>query len=383
MQARVIRLSLVRRIFNAAAVGISGVAAALAHEQLTGTRPPYTVSALVESPRSIGALAMAALVYCTLNRHLVAGIIGRVAPGTPRRQLTGSRADAGTDLTEMCTGILVATVASANAALTLVAIPPVLLLQRSLLHAELVHAATTDAKTHVANPAYWRNVAERTLARALRAGHPLAVLAVDIDYFKAVNDTHGHVAADTALIAIAGCLTAATRPTDLVGRYGGDEFLVLLPDTTRTKAAHIAERIRHDIAALPPVTSPGRPPTPVTASLGVAALNPTTQELPALLTSADGAAYQAKASGRNRVHVAGLDGHQPPPLTVAGTGWQLSTVLAHPEACGQPPLRRLLLRVAGRRVDHRSHSPRSTGHTLRGRQITRRARSSSAVASVL
>ncbi|WP_198535998.1 GGDEF domain-containing protein, partial [Pseudofrankia saprophytica] len=224
----------------------------------------------------------------------------------------------GMAVAELCSGVAIAALWAANPLLMLAAVPPALLLASSLPPDELLAAARTDPKTGLANAVWWREVAEAELARSLRAGRPLSVLLVDIDHFKRVNDRHGHLFGDTVLVAVADALRAATRPWDLVGRFGGEEFVVLLTDVDLPTAADVAERIRRQVAA---VRCPLDAPSPlgpgvgddgdgeavgVTVSVGAAACEPGAG-LASALGRADAALYRAKAAGRDRVHLALAD----------------------------------------------------------------------------
>jgi diguanylate cyclase (GGDEF)-like protein len=131
---------------------------------------------------------------------------------------------------------------------------------------------------------------------------------IDVDHFKLVNDVHGHLAGDTALRAIARTFKIFLRDYDLAGRFGGEEFALLLPHTGAADARQIAERMRRHIAAMPISVSddPGAEPVQVTVSIGVAALgvsweSTTGSQLTDLLAGADSALYQAKNAGRNQV----------------------------------------------------------------------------------
>jgi two-component system cell cycle response regulator len=130
--------------------------------------------------------------------------------------------------------------------------------------------------------------------RARRYGHPLAAILFDLDHFKEVNDHFGHAAGDRLLRAMAQEVRRALRPTDLLGRWGGEEFVVLLPETALQSAVDVAERLRYLVAGLPWETGS------LTASFGVAECT-ATDNLGALLRRADRALYEAKRLGRNRV----------------------------------------------------------------------------------
>jgi diguanylate cyclase (GGDEF)-like protein len=305
VQLRVTRLPAVKRVFNAASVGLAGCGAALLHHALLGGPVPHDPQALLGTPRGIAAALVTAVVYSGISAVLVGGVLRLVNPVMPRWTALGRWPLQPTEAAEVCLGVLVALAAVLQPVLVALALPAMLLLQRTLLHAEMLEAARTDAKTGLANPQHWREVAEREVARAKRGPAALAVLLVDLDRFKAVNDRHGHLAGDQVLAAVAQELRAAVRPRDLVGRFGGEEFVVLLPSTSAEDAAATAERVRARVARLEhPV---GRPQGALrtTVSVGVAVLGAPAQDLTGLLAAADTAMYAAKAAGRNRVRVAG------------------------------------------------------------------------------
>ncbi len=166
------------------------------------------------------------------------------------------------------------------------------------LQEELRRRATTDALTGLANRGAFEEALVREVARARRAGTPLAVVVLDVDHFKRVNDAHGHPAGDGVLREIAARLAAASRAGDLAARVGGEEFAVALPGADLAAGAEAAERIRRRIAA-EPVAVAGGAALAVTASLGVAALRDG-EDAPALLARADARLYDAKRAGRNR-----------------------------------------------------------------------------------
>ena len=167
-------------------------------------------------------------------------------------------------------------------------------LEREMLTARLRRAAETDALTGLAN----RAVANARLDAAVATGRPFALVMVDLDHFKQLNDTHGHQAGDDALRMVAGVLRAHGRPGDLAARYGGEEFLMILPRPGRDEALADAEQLRRAIATAPT-------DVPVTASLGLAMYPADGHDQQAVLAAADAALYRAKAGGRNRVGDAG------------------------------------------------------------------------------
>ncbi|CAO5150504.1 Diguanylate cyclase (GGDEF) domain-containing protein [Frankia sp. AiPs1] len=305
------------RVFHAAALGIAGFCASSVHLLLSPSDGPFTVDSLIGSSVATMAFLAAVAVHPVLvglaglgmyRRGREDGLGAWLGETGPRPGAfpgpAAERAEAlPTWAAETCSAIIVAVLWTVSPYLMLAVTPPMLLLQRSLLHTELLHAARCDAKTSLANPAYWRQVAQRELDRARRTGRPLSVLLVDIDHFKQVNDRFGHLVGDLILLAVADALRAATRPRDLVGRFGGEEFVVLLAQDEPERPLDVAERIRRQVAGTS-CRLDGRPPLSVTVSVGVATEQGPPGDLATLLSRADTALYQAKAGGRNRVRLA-------------------------------------------------------------------------------
>ena len=173
------------------------------------------------------------------------------------------------------------------------------------LHAqqrELVTLAERDALTGLYNRRQFMRLAEMELLRADRMPRGTSLLMVDLDFFKKVNDTHGHPAGDSVLQQVAGILLNSVRATDLVGRMGGEEFIVLLPHTTPDQAVRVAEKLRVALRAHPLKVE--RLELPVTASFGVTGVTEAQKApLQALYTAADLALYAAKHQGRDRVEI--------------------------------------------------------------------------------
>jgi eukaryotic-like serine/threonine-protein kinase len=157
--------------------------------------------------------------------------------------------------------------------------------------------ATTDGLTGVANRRHFMDLAEQKLATSQRHGLALAALMLDLDHFKQVNDTYGHATGDQVIRAVAQRLAAMIRQDDLLGRYGGEEFALLVHDAAGV--AELAERLRAAVATDPIPTDNG--PLPVTVSIGVATLEASDTSADAILARADAALYQAKRAGRNRI----------------------------------------------------------------------------------
>ena len=246
-----------------------------------------------------------------LNAALVAVAAWLADPDARLAGLLADRERLLLDLTETCVGILVTIACALSALLLAVALPPVLLLQRSLLHSQLKAQARTDSKTGVLNAGAWQGEAGLAVDRARRRQESLAVLLADVDYFKRVNDTYGHLTGDAVLRTLAAEMRQQVRESDLVGRYGGEEFAILLNGTTAAEACLVAERIRRGagvVRVLAQDTIVG-----ATVSIGVAVLGPHGGDLGELLESADRALYRAKRAGRDRVCLAS------PADTIPGT----------------------------------------------------------------
>jgi diguanylate cyclase (GGDEF)-like protein/PAS domain S-box-containing protein len=159
--------------------------------------------------------------------------------------------------------------------------------------------ASTDGLTGIANREHFLETATREIALARRHGRQLSLLALDVDRFKAVNDTHGHAAGDAALVSLVRTCEAALREGDVVGRLGGDEFAVLMPETSSAVAGHVAARLHRALADAGLEWRGQR--LPLEVSVGVASLGPDGDTVDALLGRADRSLYEAKRQGRNRV----------------------------------------------------------------------------------
>ena len=165
----------------------------------------------------------------------------------------------------------------------------------------LEELAARDSLTGLHNRRAWTEQAEAAFARSHRHERPLAVALLDLDHFKAVNDTWGHAAGDAVLKTVAEACTAVVRTGDVVGRLGGEELGVVLPETPLKGASTLAVRLCHAIRSLR-VPGPAGP-LQVTVSIGVAERSAADTDLPALLARADAALYRAKRAGRDRVEV--------------------------------------------------------------------------------
>ncbi|MCP3983184.1 MAG: GGDEF domain-containing protein, partial [bacterium] len=165
----------------------------------------------------------------------------------------------------------------------------------------LEQISTTDPLSGLPNRRYLNETLDREFRRAKRTGNPLSAVMIDIDHFKAVNDEHGHASGDAVIRAVSDVLTQRLRVTDEGGRFGGEEFLLLLGGPA-SGAEVMAERCRAGVEQLEVQAEDGRV-IPVTVSLGVASYQESMATGEALVSAADRALYAAKAGGRNRVVV--------------------------------------------------------------------------------
>jgi diguanylate cyclase (GGDEF)-like protein len=292
---RVRRSPVYRRVFSSAALGLAGAATSVLFRQLS-----YPGShAWFMRPQQTAIAVSCAVTFGVLNTCLVAVAAWLAEPGGLLKDMLWDRERMLLDLTETCVGILVTIACALSPLLLCIALPPVILLQRSLMHQQLQAAARTDAKTGLLNATTWQREADAEIARALRREEPVSVLLADVDHFKKINDTHGHLTGDDVLRGLAAELRQQVRETDIVGRFGGEEFVILLPKTGPEEACRIAERLRRSagvVQVLTAETSVG-----VTISIGVAALGRHGHDLFELLAAADLALYRAKDTGRDRI----------------------------------------------------------------------------------
>lgn len=165
------------------------------------------------------------------------------------------------------------------------------------LEQQMRHMALHDELTGLANRRLFAEQGGHVLATAQRNGSPCSLLYIDIDRFKAINDSHGHSTGDALLAAVAGRMRARLRASDLIARFGGDEFVVLLPSTGKSQAGQVAQTL---IEVLSEPFQLGEVRLPVSASIGVADFPDTAQDLEGLLSKADEGLYRAKKEGRNR-----------------------------------------------------------------------------------
>ncbi|MGE3285387.1 MAG: GGDEF domain-containing protein [Pseudonocardia sp.] len=300
------RVPLYRHVYTTATV----VLAAFAAQAVVGAAGG--LEGFPANARGLAALVVAVFAYAGANIALVAAAIAIAGAHTRLSDVLGHWDDNALEIATLCLGALTAVALTANPWLVVLVLPPLLVLHRAVLVRQLEEAVRTDGKTGLRTAAAWHALAVRELRRCERGGFTAGVLVLDLDHFKAVNDVYGHLAGDDVLAAVGAALRAEVRDHDLVGRFGGEEFVVLLPDLPQGGDANsdvraIAERIRRRIASL--MISVATPDGPcsirhLTVSIGGALYPEEGGSVQQLLAAADAAVYAAKRDGRNRVRMA-------------------------------------------------------------------------------
>lgn len=296
------------RLYRKLLSGASMVLASTAACALLQLLQPMKYPIIPHGPPGLVVLLGAAAVYWLVNAVVVVGAVRLSDPLQPARQALG-------DLSEQVVvaaslGLAVAVVMTLAFQPWLIVFPMIAVvpLHRALLLPHFQQAARTDCKTGLLTAGFWREEAGRELQRARRLAEPLGVLMLDLDHFKSFNDRMGHLVGDQLLRAVADELRSETRPYDLVGRFGGEEFVILLPGVGTAQVEHIADRIRERISRLRVlVDGPHDRPTTVdgiSVSIGAAVRPADGDDIDHLVLAADGALLAAKAAGRDRVRLA-------------------------------------------------------------------------------
>jgi len=268
-----------------------------------------SATSIGEQALMVGALAAAAAMYWLVQAASHAGMITLSLTGERFRDQWGSRGDNLIEAATLAVGALLGVVMTHGALyplLILVVLAPLnlLLAEGQASMAELREHARTDTRTGLLNARGLAEQGPRVLQRSHAAGEPASVLIIDLDHFKAINDSWGHPAGDAVLSAVGRMLREAVRPGDIAARDGGEEFVIVLPDTVIGDAAVVADRIRAGLAALEVVARDknGDPVviTKRTASIGVAVQPDHGTTFDDLRHAADAALYEAKNTGRDR-----------------------------------------------------------------------------------
>jgi diguanylate cyclase (GGDEF)-like protein len=244
---------------------------------------------------------IAALVFMVVNWLLAA--TAAVMHGRSAHSMV-SWSEYALEIATLCLGALAALALTQAPYLVVLVMPPLLVLHRAVLVKQLEELAITDQKTGLLNATAWHEAAKTELSRAMRQNTIFGVLMVDLDFFKKVNDTYGHLAGDEVLKGVARLLKDGIRDYDSAGRFGGEEFAVLIPDATASDIVATAERLRHKVTELEvmaPTENGEALIKGLSASIGVAIYPNSGTTLEQLMLTADSAVYTAKSNGRNQV----------------------------------------------------------------------------------
>jgi diguanylate cyclase (GGDEF)-like protein len=297
-----------RLTYTGATVVIATLAAKVV---ATGMQPRITE--LPPGAQTAAAVVASAAVLFLINTSLVIGVIYLASGAHSLIELLPAKEEVGLEVSTLVLGVMTAEVSVRLAWLTPTVLTLMLLLQRSSLVSQLEVAATTDSKTGLLNAAAWQELSQRELLRAQRDGSPCAVLLMDLDHFKRVNDTVGHLAGDAVLRAIGDALKRELRGYDAVARFGGEEFVVFLDDIATEEACRVAERTLSRIRGLVINGADAGQRITLTASIGMAAYPQHGETIGELMEQADSALYLAKRAGRDRLVL-------PPASQAAGSG---------------------------------------------------------------
>jgi diguanylate cyclase (GGDEF)-like protein len=236
------------------------------------------------------------------GRVALSGLAAAVAAVAVRRVLAArSRDGLEGDVIWAALGVVIGALYHSNPLLIPFAALPPLLISRSLSIPRLQEEARLDAKTGLYNARHFSSVLDRELGRARRFRRPTSLIMADLDLLRNTNNTYGHLAGDAVLRGIADIFRAQLRTYDIPARFGGEEFSILLPETSPEQALEIAERIRRAVAVRSFRSETSSQPLRATISMGVASYPRDADDVTQLIHQADLAVYRAKLDGRNRV----------------------------------------------------------------------------------
>ena len=288
-------ISAQRYVFNLAAHGL-----AMSSGRWTFYLCGGTAIAVRETPLRLASAVLVAGLASEILSTAVVGVMMHLSYGnSASRSGMLDPATVVRQIGQVCVGGLFAGLVLVAPGLLLLLAPASMLLVQSMHALDVEKRSRNDAKTGLLNTAAFYEDAERELRRAERLHTQICLLVADLDNLREINRKFGHLGGDTAIIGVATVLKRETREFDVVARFGGEEYFVLLTDTDREKAGHVAERLRRAVADEVLDTANGQARIPVTTSIGLACWTPG-QSLADLIEQADRALYRAKRSGRNR-----------------------------------------------------------------------------------
>lgn len=359
LQFYVHRGILYRRVFTAASISLSYVIAALVFRWFPSRFAGANIGSGAHAFTWVVVVALCYMLASRIQHFMIVGAVKLTDPKARIWEMEWNRDALQGFFVEIDLAVLTTLVVALSPILSFLVLPTIFLVRRFLIHPALVAQSRVDSKTGLLNVSTWESEADSEISRSVRTRSPLALALVDIDHFKLVNDTYGHLVGDRVLKAVAQALTSQSRDYDRTGRFGGEEFVLLLAQTTEADACKIAERIRAHVAdlAVPVDDRPDAPVVQVTISIGVTAVpQGESHELTDLLAAADSALYRAKQDGRNRVAVAipdrdmglySFDAHRAcgprrveavqadPTATSLRPAWSLSVFVPRHQGCGQ------------------------------------------------
>ncbi|HEY0808065.1 MAG TPA: GGDEF domain-containing protein, partial [Pseudonocardiaceae bacterium] len=263
---------------------------------------------------ALGLAVVAAALRWLVNFSLVSGAILLSSPNMRAIELLDNIGERIMEVGAFGLGLVAAALLAYDPLLLVGVVVGLAVMHRGVLVAQFRKAARTDSKTGLDTAGWWHQVAEHAFERARVTGASIAALMIDLDYFKRVNDTYGHLAGDKVLQSVAAAINSEIRDCDTAGRWGGEEFVVLIPDVDSIEVRAIAERIRRRVQSLV-ITLPGQDLIieDISASIGCALYPaPGITVVDDLVLAADTAVYAAKNNGRNRVVFSSVAGPATP-----------------------------------------------------------------------
>lgn len=279
----------------------------IASHLLSGYAANYLVHAFGASANTPSGIVMvvhvilAAIAYVGLN-HLLVGYALFFVRNVPLKDSGILGLDSIIpDLVMIFLGAVVALLWQLHPAWITLALAPLMLMYQALLVPQLKQLAQSDAKTGLFNARHFQTVFASELERAQQFRRPLALIVADLDFLRNINNTYGHLAGDKVIVGIGETIRNTIRPEDIAGRFGGEEFTIILPETEVEGARVLAERLRNEVSAVPYDINPEGAPVHVTISIGVACYPGEGNTPSELFAAADAAVYKAKANGRNQV----------------------------------------------------------------------------------
>jgi diguanylate cyclase (GGDEF)-like protein len=303
---RVRRAFVYRRVFSNATIALAYGCASFAFRAVPSSIAGHVVGTGSHALTWTGVVACCAALAWVINNGLLLGAITLANPQARLRDMFGNKEAVTSDLIELSLAVSLSLIVAINPLLVVLALPSIVLYRRYLMNAQLIAQARIDAQTGVLNSGTWQSEAEVELLRAWRGRTPLAIAMVDIDHFKSVNEAAGRDVGNQLLRDVAVMLREQMRVSDLIGRFGREEFAILLPRTDEIEAKRISERLRDHIAGEAIAIEAGNQAGFVfrlTVSIGVAVISESRRALNELIGAADSALDQARTTGWNKVCV--------------------------------------------------------------------------------